>query len=118
MPITKSAKKSLKVARVKQAQNYTNTVLLEKALRKASTETINSVMSVIDKSAKTDIIHKNKAARLKSRLTKKFGTPKNTEPKVEKSAKPTEVKAKKAEVKTETKTTAKTPKAKTETKSK
>jgi small subunit ribosomal protein S20 len=109
LPITKSAKKSLKVARVKQAQNYANTVLLEKALRKVSAETINSVMSVIDKSAKTDIIHKNKAARLKSRLTKKFGTPKAIEKKVE--AKP---KAEKTEVKTKVKAS----KVKTETKSK
>lgn len=72
MPITKSAKKSLKVTRTKRAQNYLRTVTLEKALRKASPETANEVMSIIDKTAKTGIIHKNKAARLKSQLAKKI----------------------------------------------
>jgi small subunit ribosomal protein S20 len=76
MPITKSAKKSLRVSQTKRAQNQTNKVVLEKALRKADVETVNSVMSTIDKSAKTGLIHKNKAARLKSRLAKKLGTPK------------------------------------------
>ena len=76
MPITKSAKKSLKVSRTKQKQNRINEVGLEKAIRLTSKEKINSVISLIDKAAKTGIIHRNKAARLKSRLTKKFGTAK------------------------------------------
>lgn len=92
MPITKSAKKALRVSETKRAQNQTNKVVLEKALRKADVKTVNSVMSTIDKSAKTGLIHKNKAARLKSRLAKKFGTPK-AEVKV--AAKKSEVKAEK-----------------------
>ncbi|MEI6039885.1 MAG: 30S ribosomal protein S20 [Candidatus Berkelbacteria bacterium] len=76
MPITKSAKKSLKVSRAKQAQNYIKTVALEKAIRKADVKTVSEAISLIDKGAKTGLMHKNKAARLKSQLTKKFGTPK------------------------------------------
>ena len=76
MPITKSVKKSLKVSRTKEKQNQEREILLQKALKKVNTENVNQAISLIDKAAKTGIIHKNKAARLKSRLAKKFGTPK------------------------------------------
>lgn len=78
MPITKSAKKSLKVSKTKAKQNRSNEAGLEKAIRLASKENVSKVISLIDKAAKTGIIHQNKAARLKSRLTKKFGTAKGT----------------------------------------
>lgn len=81
MPITKSAKKSLRVSRTKHAANETQRTTLEKAIRLADAKTINHVVSLIDKAAKTGIIHKNKAARLKSQLAKKISTPK-TEKKV------------------------------------
>lgn len=74
MPITKSAKKSLKVSRVKQAQNYKAKVSLDKALKNVDEKTVNKTVSTIDKAAKIGIIHKNKAARLKSALSKKFST--------------------------------------------
>ena len=74
MPITKSAKKSLKVSRTKAVQNKVNKIKFEKALKKASKENINEVISLIDKAAKTGLIHQNKAARLKSKLSKKFST--------------------------------------------
>lgn len=74
MPITKSAKKSLRASEKKRAVNKKQEIELEKALKKASASNINEVISKIDKAAKTGLIHKNKAARLKSRLTKKFGT--------------------------------------------
>ncbi len=84
MPITKSAKKSLRVSESKREMNKKQEIELEKALKKASVSNINEVISKIDKAAKTHLIHKNKAARLKSRLTKKFGTPKATKsPKVQ-----------------------------------
>lgn len=76
MPITKSAKKSLKVSRTKQAQNRLQSVKLEKSLRLVNEESVNEVVSLIDKAAKTNLIHKNKAARLKSKLAKKMATPK------------------------------------------
>ncbi len=83
MPITKSAKKSLKVSRTKQAQNYTNEVKLEKAIRTADAKSVNDVVSLIDKAAKTGLMHDNKAGRLKSQLAKKFGTPAVAKSKVE-----------------------------------
>lgn len=89
MPITKSAKKSLKVSRVKAAQNKVNEIRLDKALKKVSKDNINEAISLIDKAAKTGIIHKNKAARMKSKLSKKFGTPKREKAKVDKIAKKT-----------------------------
>ena len=86
MPITKSAKKSLKVSRVKQAQNYKAKVKLDKALKNVDEKTVNKTVSTIDKSAKIGIIHKNKAARLKSALSKKFSTLKEAEKTVSKPA--------------------------------
>lgn len=98
MPISKSAKKSLRVSKVKRAQNRKQEIDLEKALKKASANTVNAVISKIDKAAKTRLISQNKAARMKSRLTKKFGTPKNVKAKVasttKKQATKTETKAK------------------------
>ena len=81
MPITKSAKKSLKVSRAKAKQNYAREILLSKALKKVNAENVNEAIALIDKAAKTGIMHKNKAARLKSRLMKKFGSPKKVDQK-------------------------------------
>ena len=75
MPITKSAKKSLKVSLKKREMNRAQEVELGKMLKKASSSNINEVISKIDKAAKNHLISKNKAARLKSRFMKKFGTP-------------------------------------------
>lgn len=93
MPITKSAKKSLKVSRTKKALNDTKRVALSKALKKTDANNVSQTVSLIDKAAKTGLMHKNKAARMKSQLAKKFGTPK-----VEKKAvtKPAITKEKKA----------------------
>ena len=76
MPITKSAKKSLKVSRTKRVHNLLIEKKLKKALKKVDEKNVNEVISLIDKAAKKNLIHKNKAARLKSRINKKFGSPK------------------------------------------
>ena len=84
MPITKSAKKSLRVSLTKRAQNRLKKVELDRLLKKVSVSNVSTVISKIDKAAKTHILTKNKAARMKSQLTKKFGTPKVTKsPKVQ-----------------------------------
>lgn len=84
MPITKSAKKSLRASINKREMNRKQEVELEKTLKKVSATNINEVVSKIDKAAKNHLISKNKAARLKSRLAKKFGTPKVTKsPKIQ-----------------------------------
>lgn len=75
MPITKSAKKSLKVSRVKRAQNVKTKIALSKALKNVDEKNVNKAVSTIDKAAKTGVIHKNKAARMKSALAKKMATP-------------------------------------------
>ena len=76
MPITKSAKKSLRVSLRRQKENQKQEIALEKALKSVNEKNVNQAISLIDKAAKTGIIHRNKAARLKSKLAKKFGTPK------------------------------------------
>lgn len=75
MPITKSAKKSLKVSRTKKVRNDVYRKKLEIALKKVDGKNISSIISLIDKTAKVGIISKGKANRVKSQLTKKFGTP-------------------------------------------
>lgn len=40
--------------------------------RKASKKTLNLVYRAVDRAAKRGVIHRNKAARLKSRLSKKL----------------------------------------------
>lgn len=106
MPITKSAKKSLKVSRVKKAQNLKTKVALSKALKNVDEKNINQAFSTIDKAAKTGVIHKNKAARLKSALSKKMATPKGETKTVAKPVKSSTIK------KTATKKVVKKPKSK------
>lgn len=79
MPITKSAKKSLKTSLNKAQANKKSLNNLEVALKKVTDKNISSVVSLIDKTAKKNLIHKNKAARLKSQLAKKFKNPTKTE---------------------------------------
>ncbi len=96
MPITKSAKKSLRVSRTKKALNDQKRIALSKALKKVDAKTVNHTVSLIDKAAKTGIMHKNKAARMKSQLAKKYGTPKAEKV----AAKPVVAKEKKTAAKT------------------
>lgn len=81
MPITKSAKKALRSSENKRAHNLVLKNKLHKALKRVSKDNINETISLIDKTAKIHFITKNRAARLKSRLGKKFGTPKNVKAK-------------------------------------
>jgi small subunit ribosomal protein S20 len=77
MPILKSAKKKLKkdIKKTKQNEEYLlkiNKVL--KTIKKDKDDEVQQLIkkaySIIDKAAKRSIIHKNKAARLKSKMTK------------------------------------------------
>lgn len=74
MPITKRAvkklrhdrKRTIEIKRVHGALQK-----LVKAMRKKPTQTsLRKVFSALDKAAKTHAIHKNKADRLKTRLSK------------------------------------------------
>lgn len=83
MPITKSAKKALRVAKHKTSINRHRKEVLKAAVKNAEGEGFDTAVSLIDKAAKWGIIHPNKAARLKSRLAKNQGAEK---PKAAKAA--------------------------------
>ncbi|MFY9151697.1 MAG: 30S ribosomal protein S20 [Prolixibacteraceae bacterium] len=73
----KSAKKRIKQDEVKTVQNKYVAKTMRNAVRKLRLETdkeavaaaLPKVVSMIDKLAKKNVIHKNKAANLKSSLT-------------------------------------------------
>lgn len=74
MPVIRSAKKKLKVDRKRESANkktesFINFVV-KKAQAKPTQESIRKAFKVIDKGVKKNIFHKNKAARIKSRLSK------------------------------------------------
>ncbi|SDC79017.1 30S ribosomal protein S20 [Halanaerobium congolense] len=83
MPIIKSAKKRVKTTEKKTAQNrmwkdrLKNAIKdMEKAVEagnnEAAAEQLKETKKVIDKAVTRNIIHKNNAARKKSRLTKMY----------------------------------------------
>jgi len=74
MPILKHAKKKLKQDKKRTIKNKkikeTYKLLVKKAKEKSSTDAVNKAFSAIDKAAKKNILSNNKAAHLKSSLTK------------------------------------------------
>jgi small subunit ribosomal protein S20 len=70
MPNIKSAKKKLRQDKKRALRNVKYQNAVKKALKTA--KKADTVYSLIDKAAKNKIIHKNKAARLKSRVGKLF----------------------------------------------
>ena len=75
MPLIKSAKKKLKqdkkrsILNLVYKKNYKD--LLKQAKVDKKPEIVKKAISSIDKAVKKGIIHVNKAARLKSQITKK-----------------------------------------------
>lgn len=74
MPITRSAKKALRQSVRRRERNLAKTKAMKEAIKKykkaSSPELLSQVYKQLDKAAKTHVIHKNRAARLKSRLSK------------------------------------------------
>lgn len=74
MPVIRSAKKKLRQDRKKETRNSALRKLLSQTVKKAnksiSEKSLQSAFRVIDKSIKNNIIHKNKGAHLKSKLSK------------------------------------------------
>src|SRR6266566_6068171 len=74
MPVIKSAKKKLRQDIKKEFQNQKMRNSLKALIKKAkidkSEKTITAAISITDKAAKNHIIHKNKASRIKSSLSK------------------------------------------------
>ena len=74
MPLTKQAIKKVRQDKRKTIYNLRVKKTYKQAVsafrKNPATKGISEVFSKLDKAAKTNIIHKNKAARLKSRLSK------------------------------------------------
>ena len=77
MPVVKSAKKKLGQDKKRTIRNAKQETALKDAVKAAkqtpTQKTVSLATSLVDKAAKKNIIHKNKAARLKSSLSKLVG---------------------------------------------
>ena len=76
MPRIKSAKKRMRQARARSAHNRTQRSAIKTAVKRARAETtkesVASAMKTLDRGARKGLIHRNAAARKKSRLAKKL----------------------------------------------
>ena len=74
MPLLKQARKKMRHDKKRTEQNKDKKFALKKlikTMRKTPTASnLTAVFSNLDKAVKTHLIHKNKASRLKSRLSK------------------------------------------------
>jgi small subunit ribosomal protein S20 len=74
MPIIKSAKKALRQTKKRTAANKARKRVLKAEIKKVSgssdQKTVSQVYSMLDKLAKKHVFHKNKAARIKSKIAK------------------------------------------------
>lgn len=74
MPVTKQAEKKLRHDKIRSAYTAKKRELMRdevKSFRKKPTaKTLPDAFKILDKAVKTHLIHKNKANRLKSRLSK------------------------------------------------
>lgn len=74
MPVIKSAKKKLRKDIKREKANLKVSGTMKKALKESrkspTVKKLTEATKAIDKAAKRNIIHKNKAARLKARLYK------------------------------------------------
>ena len=74
MPVTKQAEKKLRHDKIRSIYNANKREhlrsLIKQFRKKPSQKSLPAVFQTLDKSIKTHLIHKNKANRLKSRLSK------------------------------------------------
>lgn len=100
MPVTKSAAKALRRDRRRTQHNLVlkaQTLSVVKTARlQPSPQTLSQAASILDKAARHGLIHKNKAARLKSSLTKNSSAASSKKP----ATKPAKTKPVKAKPKT------------------
>jgi small subunit ribosomal protein S20 len=101
MPILSNAKKALRSSAKKASFNRNTKSRLKTALDRVkaqpSVETASGAFSMIDRAIKKHLLHKNKASRLKSQLSKLISgdsTDKSTKSAAPKAAKKTTTKAK------------------------
>ena len=85
MPVTKQATKKVRQDKRKAVFNLKVKKAFKKTVsdfRKNPTDAaLKLVYTAVDRAAKTNVIHKNRASRIKSRLSKLIATKKNTTPK-------------------------------------
>lgn len=78
MPVLKHAKKKLRQDKKRTDGNRKMKDLFKKLIKQAraaaTPEAVSTAFKTIDKAAKKNVIHPNKAARLKARLTKSVAT--------------------------------------------
>lgn len=74
MPILKSAIKKVRKDKIRTKRNKKRELDMKKIIKATrkdtSKENLKKAFSALDKAVKTNLIHKNKASRLKSRLSK------------------------------------------------
>lgn len=74
MPIIKSAIKKMRKDKTRTARNAKREDSMKRALKTArktpNVKNLTAAFSALDKAAKVNLIHLNKASRLKSRLSK------------------------------------------------
>lgn len=84
MPLTKSAKKKLRKDKKRTQKNLDLKIEYKKVIKKTkkdpSKKNLSKVSKVLDKASKKGLMHKNKAARLKSRFAKSNKTTSITKP--------------------------------------
>src|SRR5688572_29038853 len=82
MPILQNAKKALRVSKRKAATNRPVRSRLKTAVdsakKKSEATTLSAAFSAVDKAVKRNVIHRKKAARLKSQLAKAAAKPAGT----------------------------------------
>lgn len=72
MPISKSTRKALRSSLAKHQRNAVIKSKLRETIKKTNGKNLGEAYAAIDKAVKKNIIHKNKAAHLKSALSKKM----------------------------------------------
>ena len=99
MPIIQSAIKKVRKDKTRSARNKKRETALKSLIKQAraakSAKNLQAAFSALDKAAKVKLIHPNKAARLKSRLSKGVSGSPVSKPAVKKAAKKSSVKPKK-----------------------
>ena len=74
MPVTRTATRALRKSERKHVVNNKRKKILNKSVKevvaKPSAATLSEAFSQIDKAVKNQLIHKNRAARMKSSLSK------------------------------------------------
>jgi small subunit ribosomal protein S20 len=96
MPIKHAGKKAQRASKTRRQSNGKQKESLKEILKKTTEKNINLAFKAIDKAAKNNLLHRNKANRMKSQLSKKFSTNTTSSVKnvktVKKTAKPKTIK--------------------------